>query len=285
MKTPADLAKKSYFIARPPRVLTPRSGPAVSPFPATPRRGSGRSCSVPGPLDGGSLPLFLLLFQGRLGASAGNPAPPPPSHRIGSGEGLSRPRSWAVSQSLRPRPDPCEAAHLPGPERLRMRPGEAARAGTGAGTEERASASLTGARARDLRLWSSDGQERHPVYDGVRERTRCDGSWESRPRNPAQEPPLFFFLAPRPSRTPAATSARDPKSQADGPWSGDGATLAGRVGTARGGGSGDPRLREALTTGWGGASAPPWVGQRLRRSPSPGSPASRAPRQGPNRRT
>lgn len=101
------------------------------------------------------------------------------------------------------------------------------------------------------------------MYDGVRERTRCDGSWESRPRNPTWEPPFSCSSPLVLPGTPAATSARDPKSQADGPWSERWCHLAGRVGTARGGGGGDPRLREALTTGWGGASAPPWVGQRL----------------------
>lgn len=128
--------KKSYFVpalkgADPqirPRSLTFPSRPAGGPA------GPARSLAPWTAAPTAPPPLFLLLFQGRLGASRrkSRPSPLPPT---GSGaEGLSRPRSWAVSQSLRPRPDPCEAPpHLPGPERLRMRPGEAARAGTGGG--------------------------------------------------------------------------------------------------------------------------------------------------------
>lgn len=265
--------KKSYFVpalksADPqirPRSLTFPSRPAGGP--AGPARSLAPWTAAP---TAPPTP-FLLLFQGRLGASRrkSRPSPLPPT---GSGaEGPSRPRSRAVNQRLRPRPDPRGAPPRsargpappppPGLERPRMRPGEAMGAGRGRGLESEPRSRLES--GHDPGLWSSEGRERHRVCDGVRERTRCDGPGIETQESHSGSPPLSSFSPLVLPGTPAATSARDPKSQADGPWSERWCHLAGRVGTARGGGGGDPRLREALTTGWGGASAPSWVGQRL----------------------
>ena len=100
--------KKSYFVpalksADPqirPRSLTFPSRPAGGP--AGPARSLAPWTAAP---TAPPTP-FLLLFQGRLGASRrkSRPSPLPPT---GSGaEGPSRPRSRAVNQRLRPRPDP-----------------------------------------------------------------------------------------------------------------------------------------------------------------------------------
>lgn len=271
MKAPADPARK-VTLCRPSRVLTPRSGPAVSPFPAAPPGvrpvllgpwPPGRRLPLPPP------PLFSSFSKAGSAPPAGNPAPPPSlppdrerRDRPGRAAGLSIKGCGPAPIRAGPRPGPREAPpHLPGLERPRMRPGEAMGAGRGRGLESEPRSRLES--GHDPGLWSSEGRERHRVCDGVRERTRCDGPGIETQESHLGSPPLSSFSPLVLPGTPAATSARDPKSQADGPWSERWCHLAGRVGTARGGGGGDPRLREALTTGWGGASAPLWVGQRL----------------------
>lgn len=203
-------------------MLTPRSGPAVSRS-QPPRRGSGRSCSVPGPWTAApTAPRHaLLLFQGRLGASAGNPALPS-LHRIRSGGTI--PAALAGGCQSEPAAPPRSVRappHLPRPERLRMRPGEAARAGTEAGTrnEPRHPDWSPGARPEAPR--SSELDRRDTLCMTGCERGRdVMGAGNQRPRIHLEPP----FLLPRPSsfQDSAATSAR-PRSQADGPWSGDGA--------------------------------------------------------------
>lgn len=220
--------KKSYFVPAL-RGADPQIRPHSLTFPSRPAGGpAGPARSLAPWTVAPTVPPFtpfLLLFQGRLGASRrkSRPSPLPPA---GSGaEGPSRPRSQAVSQSLRPRPDPREAPpHLLGPERPRMRPGEAVGAGRGRGLESdpRHPDWSPGA------TWGSgvqtDGRDTLCVTGCERGR-EVTGAGNRDPGIPLGEPP--HFLLPRPSSFPGLSQRPPPATRSHRPTApgrGDGAT-------------------------------------------------------------
>lgn len=93
----------------------------------------------------------------------------------------------------------------------------------------------------------------------MEEKTLCEGVWELIPGDPTWEAPLLFAL--RPSQDSHSDLRRRPRSPTTG-CSEQWCHLVDGVRAAHGGGGGDPSL-EVLMTGWGGASAPSWAGQRL----------------------
>ena len=135
--------KKSYFVpalkgADPqirPRSLTFPSRPAGGPA------GPARSLAPWTVAPTAPPPFFSSFSKAGSAPPAGNPAPPPslPPDRErrdcpGSAAELSVRACGPAPIRAGPRPDPRGAPpHLPGPERLRMRPGEAVRAGKGGG--------------------------------------------------------------------------------------------------------------------------------------------------------
>jgi hypothetical protein len=213
MGAPADPTRK-VSLCLPPKVLTPSSSPAVSPFPVTP---PGVRLTLLGPWHSGRwLPLpphptpfssFSSFSKAGSAPPAGNPAPPPslpPDRARGT---VPAAQSGCQSESWIPPPSAPDPAPISSSRDLghwtdqRMRAGENERAGWcwGGGAVERVRTAVSG-------LWKLGNLgyfERQATIVMTEWDIRRDmkGFGRRDPRTLLGESPSF--LRPVPPRTPA----------------------------------------------------------------------------------